>query len=105
MRRGRPRGGARGGGGGGRGAGRLAGEPVRALGRRVATKEGERDGRVDVGEDCAGAWPEAIEERAELVGEGDALGDESVARADERAQSAGLVGVGTEGLEAGAAGP
>ena len=62
-----------------------------ALGGGIAGEEGQGDGRVDVGEDGGGAGPEALEQGAELIGEGDAVGDEVVAAADEGAQRAGLV--------------
>src|SRR5207247_4530761 len=59
--------------------------------RRVTGEEGQRDGRVDVGEDDRGARPEALEERAELIGDGDALSDEVVAAAHEGPQRARVV--------------
>src|SRR5207247_10196070 len=62
-----------------------------AVGCRGAGEERERDGRVDVGEDGDGAGPEALQQGAELVGEGDALGDQVVSRANERAQRSDLV--------------
>ncbi len=63
-----------------------------AVGGGIAREEGQRDRRVDVGKDGGGAGPEALEERAELIGEGDALGDEIVAAAHEGAQRAGVIG-------------
>ena len=62
-----------------------------AVGRGVALDEGERDRAVDVGEDGAGAGPEAVEQGSELVGERQALGDQVVAAADECAQRLDLV--------------
>jgi hypothetical protein len=53
-------------------------EALGALRGRLAAQEGERNGRVDIGEDGAGAPAEAFQERAELVGEPDALSDEVV---------------------------
>ena len=46
-------------------------------GRGVAVQEGEGDGRVDVGEDGGGAGPEAVQQAAQLVGQREALGDQS----------------------------
>ena len=80
-------------------------EPLGALGRGVAGEEGERDRGIHVGEDGRGAGPEALEEGAELIGEGDALGDEVIAAADEGAEGAGLIGEGQQGAEAVAIGP
>ena len=45
------------------------------LRRRVALHEGERDRRIDVGEDHGGAGPEAFQQAAQAVGQADALGD------------------------------
>src|SRR5205807_4969166 len=64
----------------------------RAVGRGVAGQEGERDRRVDVEKDGRGAGPDALEQGAQLIGEGDALGDEVIAAAHERPQGASLVG-------------
>ena len=64
----------------------LLAEAGGAMRRGIAGEEGEGDRRVDVGEDGGGAGPEALEQRAELIGERDALGDEIVAAAHERAQ-------------------
>ena len=61
------------------------------LRRGVPGEKGEGDRRVDVGEDRAGARPEPLEERAELVGERDPLSDEVVTAAHEGAQRAGVV--------------
>jgi len=66
----------------------------------IAGEEGQRNGRVDVGKDGRGAGPEALEQGAELIGERDALGDEGVAAAHERAQGAGVVGGRTQRGEA-----
>ena len=52
-------------------------EPGSAVGRRVAADEGEGDRAVDVGEDGAGTRPEAVEQRAQLVGEGEPLRHQS----------------------------
>ena len=71
-----------------------------ALGRGVAREEGQGDRGIHVGEDGRGAGPEALEEGAQLVGEGDALGDEVIAAADESAEGPGLIGEGLQGAEA-----
>ena len=70
-------------------AGEEAGEPLRAepagvVGAGVALEEGERDRRVDVGEDPRGAGPEGVELRAQLVGERDPLLDQVLAGARQR---------------------
>jgi hypothetical protein len=83
----------------------LLAEAHRAVRRGVAGEEGERDGRVDVGEDRSRPGPEALEERAQLIGEGDTLGDEVVAAAHERAQGARIVGGRTQRPEPVAVGP
>src|SRR5713101_1670725 len=67
-------------------------EPLGGLRSGVAVEEGERDRRIDVGEDGGCARPEALEQRAQLVGERDALLDEVVAGANECPQGARLVG-------------
>jgi hypothetical protein len=61
------------------------------VGGGIAGEESQRDRRVDVGENGRGAGPEALEEGAQLIGEGDALRDEGVAAAHERTQGARLV--------------
>ena len=66
-------------------ASRRAGAALSGVG--IALKEGQGDRRVDIGEDGGGAGPEAVEQGAQAVGEGDALGDQIVAGADQRAQS------------------
>lgn len=70
------------------------------LGSRVALHEGERDCRIDVGEDGSGAGPKAVEQRAELVRERDALGDEIITSANERTKSLQGVGLRREWAEA-----
>ncbi len=62
-----------------------------AVGGGIATEEGQGDGRVDVGEDGGGPGPEPLEQGAELIGEGDALGDEIVPTAYEGAQGTRVV--------------
>ena len=69
----------------------LLAEPACGTRRRVALEEGERDGRIDVGEDGGGPGPEALEQRAELVREGYARGDQVVSRPDEGAERPDLV--------------
>ena len=54
-------------------------EPVGTVRGGIAAQEGERDGRVDIGKDRRGARPEAVEQRPELIGEGDAGRDEVIA--------------------------
>ncbi len=61
-----------------------------------------RDGVFDVGEDLPGAWPDRVQDRAELVGGGDRLADEVVAGVDHRARGAGL---GRERLQAAQSAP
>ncbi len=75
-----------------------------AVGCRLALQEGERDRRVDIGEDRGGAAPEALEQAAELVGQRDALGHQVLAGADERAQHLDLVGAWPQRPEAVAVG-
>src|SRR6185503_11183800 len=67
---------------------------------RVSQQEGQRDRRVDVGEDGCGAGPEAIEQAAQAVGQSQPFGDEIVAGSGQRAQSLDLVGAGFERAEA-----
>src|SRR5438105_152762 len=78
----------------------LFAEAGRAVRRGVAGKEREGDRRVDVGKDFRRAGPEALEERAKLVGERDALGDEIVPAAHEGAQRARVIGGRVQGSEA-----
>src|SRR5437660_6211451 len=78
----------------------LFAEAGRAVRRGVAGKEREGDRRVDVGKDFRRAGPEALEERAKLVGERDALGDEIVPAAHEGAQRARVIGGRAQGSEA-----
>src|SRR5437773_1314471 len=54
-------------------------EPLGAVRGGIAAEEGQGDGRIDVGEDRGGPGPETVEQRPELIGEGDALGDQVVA--------------------------
>jgi hypothetical protein len=65
----------------------------------MALQEGERDRRVDGGEDGGGAGPEAVEQAAQAVGERDPLGDEVVAGAQEGAQGLDVVAAGHERAE------
>jgi hypothetical protein len=62
--------------------------------------EGERDRAVDGGEDGDSARPEAFEQAAKLIGEGDALGKQVVAAADQGPQRLNLIGGGHQGTEA-----
>jgi hypothetical protein len=62
----------------------LLAEPVRVGGGRVAAQERERDRAVDIGEHVRGAGPEALQLRAQLVRERDAMLDEVLAGARER---------------------
>ncbi len=71
-----------------------------ALGRGVAGQEGQGDRGIDVGKDHGGAGPEALEQGAELIGEGHPLADEVIAAADQGAQGPGLVGERAQGPEA-----
>jgi hypothetical protein len=80
-------------------------EPLSTGRRRVAGEEGQGDRGVHLGEDGRGAGPEALEQGAELVGEGHALSNEVVAAADEGPEGAGLVREGLQGPEAVAIGP
>ena len=81
------------------------GEPGGAVGRGVAGEEGQRDRRVDLGEDDRGPRPETLEEGAELIGEGDALGDKLLPAAHEGAHRPRLVRGGMQRPEALAVGP
>jgi hypothetical protein len=69
----------------------LLAEPGRRGGGGVAGEELQRDGRLDVGEDCLGAGPVHVQQRGELVGRGDAHLDQVGAGADRGAQGLGLV--------------
>ena len=62
------------------------------VGSGVAGEKGEGDGRGDVGEDRGRPGPEALQQRAQLIREGDALGHEVLAAAHEGAQGARVVG-------------
>jgi hypothetical protein len=75
-------------------------QPLRALGRGVACEEGPGNRGIHVGEDRRSAGPETLEEGAQLVGEGHALGDEVVAAADEGPEAPRLLGEGLQGSEA-----
>jgi nucleoside-diphosphate-sugar epimerase len=68
----------------------LFAQPRGALRGRVTVEVGRGDRRIDLGQDCGGAGPHALEQGAELIGERHALGDEIVAPADERAQGPGV---------------
>ena len=70
----------------------------------VAAQEGERDRAVDIGEDGGGAGPEPLEQAAQLVGQGDARGDQVVAAAHQRAQGLDRVRARGERAEAVAVG-
>ena len=54
-------------------------QPAGAVWSGVTSNEGERDRAVDGGEDGGCAGPEPLKQAAQLVAEGDALGDEIVA--------------------------
>ncbi len=75
-------------------------EPLGALGGGVAREERQGNRRIDIGEDRRGPRPEALEERPELIGQGDALGDEVIATPDQSAEGAGLVRQGLQGTKA-----
>ncbi len=79
---------------------RLGPQARGGFGRGVALDEGERDGRIHLGEDLGGARPERLEQAAQLVGEGHARGHQVVAPAHEGAQRAHFVALGGQGLEA-----
>ncbi len=66
------------------------------LGRRIPLDEGERDGAGHVGEDRRRPGPEAVQERGQLIGRGDARGDQLVAPAHQAAQGLDGVGLGPE---------
>src|SRR5207249_1731604 len=81
-----------------------AGEPLRvellgALWRRVALAEGQGNRRVDVGEDRDCPWPEAIEQRSELIRELNARGDKIVTSAHQSTKCLRLVGWLAQGRE------
>src|SRR2546430_10750606 len=78
--------------------------PICAVGGGIAAQEGEGDGRIDVGEDRRGPGPEAVQQRPELIGEGDARSDQIVAAAHESAERARRVGQGLKRAEAMASG-
>ncbi len=82
----------------------LGSEAHGRFGRRVALEEGERDRAGEIGEDAGGAGPEALQQGAELVGEGDVGGDEVVAAAHQGAQGFDGVGLGRERAQAMAVG-
>jgi hypothetical protein len=69
----------------------LLSQPRGALRRGVAGGEGERDRRVDVGEDLGSAGPEGLKEASELIGQRHALGNQLVSGAHERPQCANLI--------------
>ena len=52
----------------------------------VALEERQRDRAIDIGEHLGGAGPEALQLRAQLVGDPDAMADEILAGASQRAQ-------------------
>jgi hypothetical protein len=64
--------------------------------RRVAAQERERDRAVNLGEDLRGAGPEALQLRAQLVGQREPMADEVFARAGERAHRLGGIAVGDQ---------
>ncbi len=70
----------------------LFAETAGAVGRGIAADEGERDRAVDGGEDGGGARPEALEQAAELVGQGNALVDQVAACAHQGPQRPDVVG-------------
>ena len=74
----------------------FASQPACVGGAGVAFEEGERDRRVDVGEDLLGAGPEGVELGAQLVGERDSLLDQVLAGAGQRLERLRLVAVGLE---------
>jgi hypothetical protein len=75
-------------------------EGARIGGARVALQKGQRDRRVDVGEDTGGARPESFELGAQLVGERDASLHEVFAGTGKGLERLGLLGVGDECAEA-----
>ena len=71
----------------------------------VAGEEREGDRGIDVGEEAGGPGPEPLEQSAELIGEGEALGDEVVSAAHEGSERARVVGGRAQGPEPVAIGP
>jgi hypothetical protein len=70
------------------------------VGRRgVALEKGQRDRAVDVGEDLCRARPEAVQLRAQLIGDRNAVADEVLAGARQGPQRLGRVGVGDQDPE------
>ncbi len=78
----------------------LGAERLGGLGRGVALDEGQRDRRVDVGEDGASAWPERLQQATQLVGQLHPSGQQIVASTHQRAQGEDLVALRAQGLEA-----
>ena len=78
----------------------LRAERLGGLGRRVALDEGQRDRRVDVGEDRGCAGPERLQQGAQLVGQLHSGSHQIVATAHQSAQCENLVALRRQGLEA-----
>src|SRR5438093_6338384 len=82
----------------------LVPETLGTLRGGVAIEEGKGDRRVHLGEDGGRARPEALEQRAQLVGERDTLMDQVVPGAHQGPQRASLIGKRPKGTEAVAVG-
>ncbi|MFO1038496.1 MAG: hypothetical protein U1E45_16790 [Geminicoccaceae bacterium] len=75
------------------------------VGGGIASEECERDRACDVGEDDGSTWPEAVEQRTELVAQCHTLGDEVVTAANRGAQCLDVVGGGQQRPEPMSIGP